>query len=244
METDAWNWSWFSYVVSPLSRLTPTTTQPHHHPPPPWMSMPKSTNAQKWSFNYFAAQCPRRKLDETDPPRMEWVCWMRGKRQHRGPHWWDEWIQSDSERIRPFRTQGIAPLCSWLLRYSECVSSGPVTSHHGRWDEVECASLLPELQRVLSLVNEVLFTLFRLQRSRRWIISSFWCFWTPIGLGCTDSVHGSFTHGNKLTLAAFATKTSLLTINCSMLDDNTWMIVFVSPKSPSRNADATLYWQR
>eukprot|EP00804_Cyclotella_cryptica_P030428 CCRYP_008515-RA/>CCRYP_008515-RA protein AED:0.01 eAED:0.01 QI:1881/1/1/1/1/1/2/276/763 len=74
------------------------------------------------------------------------------------PHRWDEWIRSDSERIRPFRTRTRHRSTSQLASPTpqNVFQAAPATHIMDEDDEVERASLLPELYRVLSSVNEVL----------------------------------------------------------------------------------------
>lgn len=94
------------------------------------------------------------------------------------PHRWDEWIRSDSERIRPFRTRtrhpntvsecsyfGIGILLSKMLTIlfqspTACptpqsqFNSSPPTNIKSEDDSRDRAALLPELHRVFSLVND------------------------------------------------------------------------------------------
>ncbi|KAI2494322.1 endoplasmic reticulum stress-induced pre-emptive quality control [Fragilaria crotonensis] len=91
------------------------------------------------------------------------------------PHRWDEWIRSDSERIRPFRTRTRHPssvsncakiallLSTAFLVTPQSVTACPTPESQFnaspptniKMDEEpgERAALLPELQRVFSLVN-------------------------------------------------------------------------------------------
>ena len=79
------------------------------------------------------------------------------------PHRWDEWIRSDSPRIRPFRTRTRHRVMSTHASPTPqaVFQMSPSTGIGGRGDEessedVERARLLPELLRVLSSVNSVL----------------------------------------------------------------------------------------
>ena len=78
------------------------------------------------------------------------------------PHRWDEWIRSDSDRIRPFRVRTRHPSSS---RYasptpeSEYAESPPTfirRRDEARRDErLDRAALLPELSRVMTAVNDL-----------------------------------------------------------------------------------------
>eukprot|EP00542_Grammatophora_oceanica_P014596 CAMPEP_0194052248 /NCGR_PEP_ID=MMETSP0009_2-20130614/44637_1 /TAXON_ID=210454 /ORGANISM="Grammatophora oceanica, Strain CCMP 410" /LENGTH=799 /DNA_ID=CAMNT_0038699751 /DNA_START=137 /DNA_END=2535 /DNA_ORIENTATION=+ len=72
------------------------------------------------------------------------------------PHRWDEWMRSDSERIRPFRTRTRhATGSSASLPSPQSVySNAPTTIVADVNEEVERGALLPELRRVLSVVND------------------------------------------------------------------------------------------
>ncbi|KAL7513797.1 hypothetical protein ACHAXN_011062 [Cyclotella atomus] len=74
------------------------------------------------------------------------------------PHRWDEWIRSDSERIRPFRTRTRHRATSQLASPtpSNVFQAAPATHILDEDDEIERVSLLPELHRVISSVNEIL----------------------------------------------------------------------------------------
>jgi hypothetical protein len=74
------------------------------------------------------------------------------------PHRWDEWIRSDSERIRPFRTR--TRHRSTALYASPTPQSvfqaAPATHFKDENDDVDRQALLPELVRALSAVQSVL----------------------------------------------------------------------------------------
>jgi len=74
------------------------------------------------------------------------------------PHRWDEWIRSDSPRIRPFRTRTRHNIMSSHASPTPqaVFQAAPSTFIRDESDEVERALLLPELQRVISSVNDVL----------------------------------------------------------------------------------------
>mmetsp|Transcript_24367 Transcript_24367/g.49341 ORF Transcript_24367/g.49341 Transcript_24367/m.49341 type:complete len:1210 (-) Transcript_24367:192-3821(-) len=74
------------------------------------------------------------------------------------PHRWDEWIRSDSERIRPFRTRTRHRNTNQLASPTPqaVFQAAPATHIMDEDDELERASLLPELQRVITSVNNVL----------------------------------------------------------------------------------------
>ncbi|KAI2497329.1 endoplasmic reticulum stress-induced pre-emptive quality control [Fragilaria crotonensis] len=71
------------------------------------------------------------------------------------PHRWDEWIRSDSERIRPFRTRTRHPSSSVTAcpTPESQFNASPPTNIKMDEEPGERAALLPELQRVFSLVN-------------------------------------------------------------------------------------------
>lgn len=74
------------------------------------------------------------------------------------PHRWDEWIRSDSERIRPFRTRtrhpSIAPYVSPTPQ--SVFNEAPSTFIRHDEEEADRMALLPELSRVVSAVNDIL----------------------------------------------------------------------------------------
>jgi hypothetical protein len=74
------------------------------------------------------------------------------------PHRWDEWIRSDSERIRPFRTRtrhpSIAPYISPTPQ--SVFNEAPSTFIQNDDEEADRAALLPELSRVVAAVSDVL----------------------------------------------------------------------------------------
>lgn len=73
------------------------------------------------------------------------------------PHRWDEWIRSDSERIRPFRTRTRHSSTSGALPTPQSVFDGaPSTNIKEENDEGDRAALLPELNRAVSSVNNIL----------------------------------------------------------------------------------------
>eukprot|EP00956_Cyclotella_meneghiniana_P044194 scaffold306028_cov66-Cyclotella_meneghiniana.AAC.1 len=75
------------------------------------------------------------------------------------PHRWDEWIRSDSERIRPFRTRTRhRPNTTHLASPtpSNVFQAAPSTHIMDEDDELERVAVLSELHRVVSSVNEVL----------------------------------------------------------------------------------------
>ena len=74
------------------------------------------------------------------------------------PHRWDEWIRSDSPRIRPFRTRTRHRIMSTHASPTPqgVFQAAPSTFIRDESEEVERALLLPELQRVMMSVNDVL----------------------------------------------------------------------------------------
>ena len=74
------------------------------------------------------------------------------------PHRWDEWIRSDSERIRPFRTRTRHRNTGVLASPtpSNVFAAAPATHIAEEDDEGERVSLLGEIHRVVSSVNEIL----------------------------------------------------------------------------------------
>lgn len=73
------------------------------------------------------------------------------------PHRWDEWIRSDSERLRPFRVRTRHPSRSTHASPTPQTVFGEAPSTHIR-SEVETQdreALLPELGRILTAVNEL-----------------------------------------------------------------------------------------
>ncbi|KAG7366872.1 ubiquitin family protein [Nitzschia inconspicua] len=71
------------------------------------------------------------------------------------PHRWDEWIRSDSERIRPFRTRTRHPNSSSFASPTpqSVFSDAPRTNISIGDEETDRTVLLPELNRALSQVN-------------------------------------------------------------------------------------------
>jgi len=72
------------------------------------------------------------------------------------PHRWDEWIRSDSERIRPFRVRtrhAVAQSSSISPNIQSSYADSPPTYIGGRNDTEDRAFLLQELVRVSSEVN-------------------------------------------------------------------------------------------
>lgn len=91
------------------------------------------------------------------------------------PHRWDEWIRSDSPRIRPFRTRTRHRAMSTRASPTpqSVFQAAPPTFIRDESDEVERAMLLPELQRVISSVNDVLSCVIPLEEGEgRGMISS------------------------------------------------------------------------
>jgi len=74
------------------------------------------------------------------------------------PHRWDEWIRSDSERIRPFRTRTRHSLSSPYMSPSpqSVFHAAPSTYIKDEDDKADRSALLPELHRALSTVNSLL----------------------------------------------------------------------------------------
>ena len=81
------------------------------------------------------------------------------------PHRWDEWIRSDSPRIRPFRTRTRHRIMSTHASPTPqaVFQAAPSTFIRDESDEVERAMLLPELQRVIASVNDVLSSVLPLE---------------------------------------------------------------------------------
>lgn len=105
--------------------------------------------------------------DDPDDEGGEHAGWKR--RDNRGvklllvhyngwPHRWDEWLRSDSDRIRPFRTRTRHPNSSPYSCPTPQSSYSESPSTHIRSDvEVEDRhALLPELSRVMNEVNELM----------------------------------------------------------------------------------------
>jgi len=73
------------------------------------------------------------------------------------PHRWDEWIRSDSERIRPFRTRSKMS----ILQASHCpmpqnsFDSSPSTHVVKSEDASDRPYIIPELQRALTMVSDL-----------------------------------------------------------------------------------------
>lgn len=74
------------------------------------------------------------------------------------PHRWDEWLRSDSDRIRPFRTRTRHPVSSQYASPTpqSIFSESPPTYIRSETDSDERAAMLPELARVMTAVNELL----------------------------------------------------------------------------------------
>ena len=73
------------------------------------------------------------------------------------PHRWDEWIRSDSERLRPFRTRTRHNPSSGVLPAPQAVFDGaPSTNIKDEDEEGDRAALLPELSRAMASVNDLL----------------------------------------------------------------------------------------
>lgn len=74
------------------------------------------------------------------------------------PHRWDEWMRSDSERIRPFRTRtrhrSSAPYASPTPQ--SVFQAAPATHVQDEDENIDRAALLPELSRVVSSINDLL----------------------------------------------------------------------------------------
>jgi len=73
------------------------------------------------------------------------------------PHRWDEWIRSDSDRIRPFRVRTRHPNASQHASPTpqSAFSDSPPTFIRSETDSLDRSALLPELSRVLSAVDEM-----------------------------------------------------------------------------------------
>mmetsp|Transcript_69378 Transcript_69378/g.104640 ORF Transcript_69378/g.104640 Transcript_69378/m.104640 type:complete len:879 (+) Transcript_69378:171-2807(+) len=73
------------------------------------------------------------------------------------PHRWDEWIRSDSERIRPFRTRTRHQVSSLVSPTPQSIyTEAPRTNIVDGSEADDRAALLPELSRALNQVNELL----------------------------------------------------------------------------------------
>lgn len=74
------------------------------------------------------------------------------------PHRWDEWIRSDSERIRPFRTRTRHPNASSTAcpTPQSTLADTPATNIKSEIESEDRAALLPELQRVFGAVTDLL----------------------------------------------------------------------------------------
>eukprot|EP00521_Asterionellopsis_glacialis_P007219 CAMPEP_0195288902 /NCGR_PEP_ID=MMETSP0707-20130614/5378_1 /TAXON_ID=33640 /ORGANISM="Asterionellopsis glacialis, Strain CCMP134" /LENGTH=741 /DNA_ID=CAMNT_0040348823 /DNA_START=869 /DNA_END=3090 /DNA_ORIENTATION=+ len=74
------------------------------------------------------------------------------------PHRWDEWIRSDSERIRPFRTRTRHSSSSPYMSPSpqSVFHAAPSTYIKDEDDKADRSALLPELHRAISSVNSLL----------------------------------------------------------------------------------------
>ncbi len=73
------------------------------------------------------------------------------------PHRWDEWIRSDSERIRPFRTRSKHEPCRGFLSPSPEATfhSAPTTFVKSDDDNIDRVALLPEVYRCVADVQNV-----------------------------------------------------------------------------------------
>mmetsp|Transcript_16355 Transcript_16355/g.24097 ORF Transcript_16355/g.24097 Transcript_16355/m.24097 type:complete len:842 (+) Transcript_16355:162-2687(+) len=74
------------------------------------------------------------------------------------PHRWDEWIRSDSERIRPFRTRtrhlnSSSTACPTPQSHFD---ASPPTNIRSNDEAVDRLALLPELYRIVSVVNDLI----------------------------------------------------------------------------------------
>ena len=73
------------------------------------------------------------------------------------PSRWDEWIRSDSERLRPFRTRTRHNPSTGALPTPQSVFDGaPSTNIKEEDEEADRAALLPELSRAMASVNDIL----------------------------------------------------------------------------------------
>ncbi|KAL3931288.1 MAG: hypothetical protein SGBAC_011379 [Bacillariaceae sp.] len=74
------------------------------------------------------------------------------------PHRWDEWIRSDSERIRPFRTRTRHPNVSSTASPTpqSVFNDAPSTNIRAEEEDDDRAHLLPELTRAVSVINDLL----------------------------------------------------------------------------------------
>jgi len=85
------------------------------------------------------------------------------------PHRWDEWIRSDSERLRPFRTRTRHPNTSSMTSPTpqSIFNEAPRTNIIEDGDEEEDRfAVLPELNTALSQVSELLGALVQRERGR------------------------------------------------------------------------------
>jgi len=74
------------------------------------------------------------------------------------PHRWDEWIRSDSERIRPFRVRTRHPTSAPHVSptVGSVFAEAPSTNIRHDSESRDREALLPELNRIVTAVNEVL----------------------------------------------------------------------------------------
>jgi len=73
------------------------------------------------------------------------------------PHRWDEWIRSDSERIRPFRTKTRhSPSAPFASPTPQSVFQAAPATFITNNDEGDREALLPELRGILSTVTKIL----------------------------------------------------------------------------------------
>merc|ERR1712216_654631 len=74
------------------------------------------------------------------------------------PSRWDEWIRSDSERLRPFRTRTRHPSMSSIASPTpqSVYNDAPSTNIIGENEEDDRFALLPELHVTLSQVSQFL----------------------------------------------------------------------------------------
>mmetsp|Transcript_5812 Transcript_5812/g.7553 ORF Transcript_5812/g.7553 Transcript_5812/m.7553 type:complete len:1102 (-) Transcript_5812:86-3391(-) len=98
----------------------------------------------------FERYCPRENNDGVQLLLIHYNGW---------PHRWDEWIRSDSERIRPFRTRTRHRASAFNASPTpqSVFQAAPNTYINDEDDdEMERAAMLPELSRTLSAINALL----------------------------------------------------------------------------------------
>jgi len=73
------------------------------------------------------------------------------------PHRWDEWIRSDSERIRPFRTRSRhAPTSNHFCPSTESTfHSAPCTHIQSANEEIDRLAMIPELYRIFKDMEKI-----------------------------------------------------------------------------------------